>query len=217
MTSPQQCITITWLVFSLWSVRTLYMSCYMCEVYPKARVEAGSNTFTVTLRVVGGDEKGSLKSETLKYGRWQGPAAYAKDRPALSLERAPHKNKTVTVKWFWGSTPRLLFIASGVGLSALYCGHFWPIVPTPDDRWGGMKICRGNRSTRRKPAPAPLCPPQIPLDQPGIEPGPPRWHQDLLTDWPSAAMWLWFEIYPWRKARRIHKRQTHLLVREDVT
>jgi hypothetical protein len=27
---------------------------------------------------------------------------------------------------------------------------------------GGMKIGRGNRSTRRKPAPAPRCPPQIP-------------------------------------------------------
>jgi hypothetical protein len=32
-------------------------------------VEAGSNTFTVTLRVVGGDGKESLKSETVKYGR----------------------------------------------------------------------------------------------------------------------------------------------------
>jgi hypothetical protein len=73
------------------------------------RVEAGSNTSTVTLRVVGGDENGSLKSETVKYGResqrtrtkerlrWQGPAAYIKDRPVLSSERAPHKNKTVTV------------------------------------------------------------------------------------------------------------------------
>jgi hypothetical protein len=30
---------------------------------------------------------------------------------------------------------------------------------------GGMKIGRGNRSTRRKPGPAPLCPPQIPHDQ----------------------------------------------------
>jgi hypothetical protein len=30
---------------------------------------------------------------------------------------------------------------------------------------GGMKIGRGNRSTRRKPAAAPLCPPQIPHDQ----------------------------------------------------
>jgi hypothetical protein len=57
----------------------------------------------VTLRVVGGDEKGSLKSETVKYGReyqgtqtrerlrWLGPAAYTKDRPILSSERAPHK------------------------------------------------------------------------------------------------------------------------------
>jgi hypothetical protein len=31
--------------------------------------EAVSNTSTVTLRVVGGDEKGSLKSETVRYGR----------------------------------------------------------------------------------------------------------------------------------------------------
>jgi hypothetical protein len=53
---------------------------------------------------------GSLKSEILKYGReyqgtqtrerllWEDPAAYTKDRPILSSERAPHKNKTVTVK-----------------------------------------------------------------------------------------------------------------------
>jgi hypothetical protein len=73
-------------------------------------VEAESNTSTVTLRVVGGHEKGSLKTETIKYGReyqgtrtrerlcWQGPAAYTKDRPVLSSERAPHKNKSVTVK-----------------------------------------------------------------------------------------------------------------------
>jgi hypothetical protein len=30
---------------------------------------------------------------------------------------------------------------------------------------GGMKIGRGNRSTRRKPDPAPFCPPQTPHDQ----------------------------------------------------
>ncbi|PNF26565.1 hypothetical protein B7P43_G13254 [Cryptotermes secundus] len=30
---------------------------------------------------------------------------------------------------------------------------------------GGMKIGRGNQNTWRKPAPAPLCPPQVPLDQ----------------------------------------------------
>jgi hypothetical protein len=34
---------------------------------------------------------------------------------------------------------------------------------------------RENRSTRTKPAPTPLCPPQIPLDRPGRKPGPPRW------------------------------------------
>jgi hypothetical protein len=34
-----------------------------------------------------------------------------------------------------------------------------------DGEFGGIKIGRGNRSTRRKPAPAPLCPSQIPLDQ----------------------------------------------------
>jgi hypothetical protein len=33
------------------------------------RVEAGSNTSTVNLRVVGGDENGSLKTERVKYGR----------------------------------------------------------------------------------------------------------------------------------------------------
>jgi hypothetical protein len=79
------------------------------KVKEKTRVEAGSNTSTVTLRVVGGDEKESLKSETVKYGlksqgtwtrerlRWQGPAAHTKERPDLSSERAPYKNKTVIV------------------------------------------------------------------------------------------------------------------------
>jgi hypothetical protein len=41
----------------------------------------------------------------------------------------------------------------------------WPIVPAPgdyDDRETGGMIGTGNRSTRRKPAPVPLCPPQTP-------------------------------------------------------
>jgi hypothetical protein len=69
------------------------------------RVEAGSNTSTVTLRVVGGDEKGSLKyglksqgTRTREKLRWQGPAAHTKDRPVLSSERAHHGNKNVTVR-----------------------------------------------------------------------------------------------------------------------
>jgi hypothetical protein len=52
------------------------------------------------------------------------------------------------------------------------------IVPAPGDyddgEFGGM-IGRGNRSTRRKPAPIPLCPPQTPHALPGREPGPLRW------------------------------------------
>jgi hypothetical protein len=53
-----------------------------------------------------------------------------------------------------------------LGTTAIYC----PIVPAPGacgdgELFGGMKIGRGNRSIWRKPAPAPLCPPQIPLDQ----------------------------------------------------
>jgi hypothetical protein len=40
----------------------------------------------------------------------------------------------------------------------------WHIVPAPGDcdddgEFGGMKIGRGNRNIRRKPAPAPHCPP----------------------------------------------------------
>jgi hypothetical protein len=44
----------------------------------------------------------------------------------------------------------------------------WPIVLAPGDcedgEFGGMKIGRGKRSTRRKPAPAPIRLPQIPID-----------------------------------------------------
>jgi hypothetical protein len=45
----------------------------------------------------------------------------------------------------------------------------WPTVPAADDNdecgaVGGMRSRMGNQSTRRKPAPVPLCPPQIPRD-----------------------------------------------------
>jgi hypothetical protein len=67
------------------------------------RVEAGSNTSTVTLRVVGGDEKGSLKSESPKgLGPEKGYLARASTiykRQTRSLVReGVHKNTTVTVK-----------------------------------------------------------------------------------------------------------------------
>jgi hypothetical protein len=73
----------------------------------------------------------------------------------------------------------------------------WPIVLAPgdyDDReFGGMKIGRGNRSTRRKPSPAPVCPPQIPLDQtPGRRGGKPATNRmsygaALVPRLPAAA------------------------------
>jgi hypothetical protein len=71
-------------------------------------------------------------------------------------------------------------IAGGVEMSPLGTSATgWPIVLVPGDcdhgKFGEMKIDRGNRSTRRKPAPAPLSPPQIPLARPGLEPGPARW------------------------------------------
>jgi hypothetical protein len=50
--------------------------------------------------------------------------------------------------------------------STRHCGHQLPIVSAPDDyddgEIGGMMIGRGNRSTRRKPDPVQLCPPQTP-------------------------------------------------------
>jgi hypothetical protein len=88
-----------------------------------------------------------------------------------------------------GSTINLICIVGGgvqtgstwhVGHLLAYCtcprwlwgwstlATYWPIVPAPDDcedgEIGGMNG-RGNRSTRTKPAPTPLCVPQIPLDQ----------------------------------------------------
>jgi hypothetical protein len=63
--------------------------------------------------------------------------------------------------------------------STRHVGHYWPIVPASGDcddgEFGGITIGRGNRSTWRKPAPAPLRPPEIPLARPGLEPEPPRW------------------------------------------
>jgi hypothetical protein len=58
-------------------------------------------------------------------------------------------------------------------------GTNWPIVPAPGDyedgEFGGMMVGKGSRSTRRKSAVVPLCPPQIAHDLNRREPGPPRW------------------------------------------
>jgi hypothetical protein len=80
-------------------------------------MEAGSNTSTVTLRVVGGDEKGSLKYETVIYGReaqgtrtreklrWPGSAAFKKQTRPLVREGAPETQdrncQRVINIWSW--------------------------------------------------------------------------------------------------------------------
>jgi hypothetical protein len=54
------------------SAPTLYTANLLAFVVLSMRVacvEAGSNTSTVTLRVVGGDGKGIIKSETVQHGR----------------------------------------------------------------------------------------------------------------------------------------------------
>jgi hypothetical protein len=96
-------------VFSIRSSQRVYKE-DNCGDPLSSRVEAGSNTSTVTLRVVEGDEKGSLESETVKYGLeiqgtrtrewlcWLGPEAIVNDRPVLSSEKAPHINKPATVR-----------------------------------------------------------------------------------------------------------------------
>jgi hypothetical protein len=65
----------------------------------------------------------------------------------------------------------IFIILSGVRLSPLGIAAttgllYQPQMIDDDDcgAIGGIKIGRGNRSTRRKPAPVPLCPPQIPYD-----------------------------------------------------
>jgi hypothetical protein len=83
-------------------------------------VETGSNTSTVALRVVGGDEQGSFESETVKYGhesqevltrkrlRWRGLGAFVNDRPSRPKEghtssnpqlSDSNKNLVVSPRW----------------------------------------------------------------------------------------------------------------------
>jgi hypothetical protein len=64
----------------------------------------------------------------------------------------------------WGDSP--------LGTSATVGLLYQPRMIDDDDYGavGGMRIGKGNRSTRRKPAPVPLCTPQIPHDL-GSNPG----------------------------------------------
>jgi hypothetical protein len=59
---------------------------------------------------------------------------------------------------------------------------------------GGMKIGRGNRSTRRKPAPVALCPPQIPHD--------PTWDRTRAAVVGSQRLTAWAMARPYRMLHR---------------
>jgi hypothetical protein len=81
--------------------------------------------------------------------------------------------------------PFLPFFNSNSGGDGVQLGSLgtaatnWPIVPTAgdykDEKFCRMMVGRRNRSTREKPAPVPLCPPRIPHDLNGREPGPLLW------------------------------------------
>jgi hypothetical protein len=59
------------------------------------------------------------------------------------------------------------YVSKSLGTAATSGLLYKPQMIDEDDcgAIGRMKIGRGNQSTRRKPAPAPLCPPQISHDQ----------------------------------------------------
>jgi hypothetical protein len=94
--------------------------------------------------------------------------------------------------------PRVLLFfnfSHGVKLGSLGTTQLFGLLYQPrmiyDDESGavgGMRIRRGNRSTRRKTAPVPLCPPQIP--------------HDLTWTWTRAAavrsrrLIAWHGLYP---------------------
>jgi hypothetical protein len=93
-----------------------------------------------------------------------------------------------------GSGSLGLFVSSPLGpYKSQHCGHFGllyiPRMMHEGDCGvigGANDDCRGNWSTRRKPAPAPSCPPQIPHDQTRARTQAAAVGSQRLTDWASA-------------------------------
>jgi hypothetical protein len=79
---------------------------------------------------------------------------------SFSCYGAEKKRTFLFFYYWWGGT-------NSLGTAATSGLLYIPQMIDEDDCGGigGIKIGRGNLSTRRKPAPAPLCPPQIPHDQ----------------------------------------------------
>jgi hypothetical protein len=93
----------------------------------------------------------------------------------------------------WEVCCYLFIIVSGVRLSPLGTAVTTGLLYQPqmiDDgdcgEIGGMNIGRGNRSTRRKPGPVPLCPPQIPHDQTRARTRAAALGSQRLTAWATA-------------------------------
>jgi hypothetical protein len=92
----------------------------------------------------------------------------------------------------------IIFLSHGVRLSPLgtaaTIGLFdHPQLVDDDDcgAIGGMRIGRGNRSTRRKTAPVQLCPPQIPHELTRAQPRPAAVGSRRLT----PELWHGLEVY----------------------
>jgi hypothetical protein len=105
------------------------------------------------------------------------------------------QNLSFLKKWFM--LQYIIFILSGVWdwVSPLGTAATTGLLYQPqmiDDgecgQIGRMKIGRGNQSTRRKPAPAPLCPPQIPHDQ--------IWSRTWATTLGSQWLTAWAMVRP---------------------
>jgi hypothetical protein len=88
---------------------------------------------------------------------------------------------------------------SPLGTSATVGLLYQPRMIDDDDyvAVGGMRIGRGNRSTRRKPAPVPLYPPQIPHDlgsNPGLRGGKPASNRLSHGTASSVSMVMVYEL-----------------------
>jgi hypothetical protein len=100
-------------------------------------------------------------------------------------------NYYIGTQTWWIFLIRTLVVESSWVQSAR-CAAEWPVVPAPGDyddgEFGGINIGRGNRSTRRKPAPTSLCLPQIPLDQTRARTWAAEVGSQRLTAWAMARL-----------------------------
>jgi hypothetical protein len=106
--------------------------------------------------------------------------------PVTFISEVPGSNADTGSSFFF------LVSLGGVRLSPLGTSATVGLLYQPrmiDDDYGAvgwMRIGRGNRSTRRKPAPMPLCPPQIPHDLSWDRTRPAAEGSQRLTAWALA-------------------------------